>query len=278
MKLSNTLLKSFTMGLFILALMMLIFDVEKSDCEEESFFSIHVASFKKLQNANNYVNSMAEKGKMLFWKRTDVPEKGLYYRVYLGKYKEKDKAVEFWKILKEKGSVSYFGIQKFKEKVPEVSESELFYTTEAEEDNISLPGKERFIDNGDGTVTDTKTNLMWVKNGWRMDFFSAVDWRKAKEKCESFKHRGYTDWRLPTLKEWKSLMDKNNEYPALIEPNPFENIIVHMPYWSNTEYNSSQITTVKNPNRAYTVMLYYGRVVHQNVGKLAFVMPVRSLK
>ena len=109
----------------------------------------------------------------------------------------------------------------------------------------------------------------------------ALGWNitgKAKEKCESFKHRGYTDWRLPTLKEWKSLMDKNNEYPALIEPNPFENIIVHMPYWSNTEYNSSQITTVKNPNRAYTVMLYYGRVVHQNVGKLAFVMPVRSLK
>jgi hypothetical protein len=72
-------------------------------------------------------------------------------------------------------------------------------------------------------------------------------------------------------------MDKNNEYPALVEPNPFENIIVHMPYWSNTEFNSSQSGSIGSSNRAYTVMLYYGQITHQSISKLAFILPVRSL-
>ena len=277
MKLSN-ILKNFCAGVFSLALLIVFICLARADGMEQSYYSIHVASFKKLQNANSYVNSMTKKGKILFWKKTDIPDKGVYYRVYFGKYKERDKAVEFWKIMKEKGAVSYFGVHKFNEIEPAGLEDFPSFGEEGNKKGIDqIIGKERFVDNRDGTVTDNKTNLMWVKNGWRMDFFSAVDWQKAVKKCEKFKYMGYTDWRLPTIKEWESLLDKNNEYPALIEPNPFENIIVHMPYWSNTEYFSNQTTSLSSPSRAYTVMLYYGRVSHQNIGKLAFIMPVRSI-
>ena len=267
---------------FLLAYSVMFLGIENASCAEEEYYSIHVASFKKLQNANRYVNSMKKKGKTVFWKEADVPEKGKYYRVYLGKYQNRDHAVEFWNVLNEEGAVSYFGVHRFVETaIPETEEDSDIIAVEEEE--AAGPASDqseiqmRFVDNGDGTVTDRKTKLMWVKNGWRIDFFSAVSWQDAIKKCEDFKYGGYSNWRLPSIKEWKSLMDKQNQYPALVEPNPFENIIVHMPYWSKTELNSSRIVSLSNPSRAYTVMLYYGRVSHQNTKKLAFVMPVRSL-
>jgi hypothetical protein len=142
------------------------------------------------------------------------------------------------------------------------------------------PDGQRFVDHGDGTISDRRMNLMWIKNGWRLDFFSAVDWHKAVEKCARFKHGGYSDWRLPTLAEWKSIIDPWQEYPALVEPNPFENIIAHMPYWSQTEYTykGGYGTASERAIHAYTVMLYYGSINHQRKSKKAFVLPVRSLK
>lgn len=267
---------------FLLACSVMFLGIENASCDEEEYYSIHVASFKKLENANRYVNSMEKKGKIVFWKEADIPEKGKYYRVYLGKYQNRDDAVDFWNVLNEQGAVSYFGVHRFAETVmPETEEVSDIIAAEEEEAGPDFDQSEiqmRFVDNGDGTVTDRKTRLMWVKNGWRLDFFSAVNWQDAMKKCEDFKVGGYSNWRLPTIKEWKSLIDKKNQYPALVEPNPFENVIVHMPYWSKTEFNYSQIASLKNSSRAYTVMLYYGRVGHQNTKKLAFVMPVRSLE
>jgi len=260
----------------LLALPIIFIATKTSDCAEDSYYTIHLASFKELQNANDYVNAMTNKGKTIFWKKADVPGKGKYYRVYMGKYKNRDEAVEFWKILKEEGAVSYFGVHEFKERTPSELNVEQSSAIELEE-TTAVFGTGRFIDNGDGTVTDRKTNLMWIKNGWRIDFFSAVNWVEALKKCEGFSYGGYTNWRLPTIKEWKSLLDKNNEYPALVEPNPFENIIVHMPYWSRTEYNSNQVSSIKGANRAYIVMLYYGQISHQSTNKLGFILPVRSL-
>ena len=283
MKLHLLLLKILPIRMFLFVLPIIFTAIESADCAEETFYSIHVASFKKLQNANNFVNTMNRKGKILFWEKTDVPGKGMYYRVYLGKYETRDKAVEFWNILNEEGSVGYFGIYAFgEEALSEPKDEPPEIPVSGEEDlvqaSIPVQPEERFVDNGDGTVTDKKTNLMWIKNGWRIDFFSAVNWRDASEKCKSFQYGGYTDWRLPSIQEWKSLMDKNNEFPALVEPNPFENIIVHMPYWSNTELNSGRSGSLESTTtRAYTVMLYYGRISHQNINKLAFILPVRSL-
>jgi hypothetical protein len=51
----------------------------------------------------------------------------------------------------------------------------------------------RFIDNRDGTVTDTKTKLMWQKG----DKGEAVTFAEAKAYCSNLKLGGHADWRLP---------------------------------------------------------------------------------
>ncbi|MFC1488898.1 DUF1566 domain-containing protein [Thermodesulfobacteriota bacterium] len=137
----------------------------------------------------------------------------------------------------------------------------------------------RFSDNGDGTVTDRTTNLMWLKNGRRLDFVSAVTWRDAVKKSKEINIAGYDNWRLPTIEEWNSLIDTDHQHPALVEPNPFKNIVTHMPYWSMTEFVYGKDHTCGKvcPLDAYTVMLYSGRINHQKKNLRAFILPVRSI-
>jgi len=54
-------------------------------------------------------------------------------------------------------------------------------------------------------VKDTRTGLMWAAE----DNGRNVTWQEAKEYCKSYRGGGYTDWRMPTLDELKSLYDKN---------------------------------------------------------------------
>ena len=324
--------------------------------EQKVYYSVHVASFQNLKNANAFVNSLASIGKVVFWKETQVPDKGLFYRVYMGRFAALEAAEAYWDRLKAEGKVSYRGIHQFegpmgslsreksmggglvshstmddleqdkapltpveqprkprreaeksfaspvpnapsprKSPVPAVPDQPaVSQTIPAAAPDLDRPAvfraappmdassgpapstpatesRGRFTDNGDGTVTDWKSGLMWIKNGWRVDFFSARTWPEAVEECKQFGFAGYSDWRLPTLSQWRSILDTDYECPALAEPNPFENIIVHMPYWS-----ASSVKTV--PVKAYTVTLYAGTVTHQQKSDRAFILPVRVLR
>ena len=273
-------------GLMSLFLTIFFWHPGEADCAEKRYYSIHLASFKYLQNANGKVNSLQKKGKIIFWKKTDVPNRGEFYRVFLGKYKNKADAVEFWRILKSEGAVSYFGIYEFREEVHEPAHMSVPDSIPIEKPQdagkhrkvVSPPN--RFVDNDDGTVTDTLTNLMWVKNGWRLEFVSAATWLEAQEKCKKFRQGGYANWRLSSIEEWKSLIDIQKQAPALVDPNPFENIIVHMPYWSKTEFavGADYLRNRGKSARVYTVMLYSGNVNHQLKTGRAFILPVRDVE
>jgi hypothetical protein len=71
-----------------------------------------------------------------------------------------------------------------------------------------------YADNGDGTVTDLNTGLMWAAspdlNGdGQIDSEDKLDYHQAAAYAESFDLAGYDDWRLPTIKELYSLIDFN---------------------------------------------------------------------
>jgi len=64
-------------------------------------------------------------------------------------------------------------------------------------------GVNNFVDNGDNTVTDLDTGLMWLQN----DSGTGYNWEGALDLCESLNFAGYDDWRLPNAKELQSIVD-----------------------------------------------------------------------
>jgi len=64
-------------------------------------------------------------------------------------------------------------------------------------------GQNNFTDNGDGTVTDQATDLMWIQD----DSGEGMTWQEALEYAENKEFAGYNDWRLPNIKELESIVD-----------------------------------------------------------------------
>ena len=64
-------------------------------------------------------------------------------------------------------------------------------------------GKNSFIDNGDGTISDIATGLMWQK----ADDGESRDWKEALSYSEDLELAKYNDWRLPNAKELQSIVD-----------------------------------------------------------------------
>jgi hypothetical protein len=94
----------------------------------------------------------------------------------------------------------------------------------------------RFTDNGDGTVTDALTGLMWTEDD---NDNETMTWQEALDYANnlSLGNKGcgtsYTDWRLPNVKELQSLIDFSNYDPSLPGGHPFLNVQSSY-YWSST--------------------------------------------
>lgn len=95
------------------------------------------------------------------------------------------------------------------QEIPCPSEGEAFYGQDAQYAGVQA----RYVDNGDGTVTDLNTGLMWQKTP---DLYGKVTWADAVAGAETFDLAGYDDWRLPTIKELYSLIDFNGSSALMI--------------------------------------------------------------
>lgn len=61
----------------------------------------------------------------------------------------------------------------------------------------------RFVDNGDGTVTDLGTGLMWEASPQGR---SVQNWEEALRFCANYELAGYSDWRVPNIRELLSVV------------------------------------------------------------------------
>ncbi|MCB1584313.1 MAG: DUF1566 domain-containing protein [Xanthomonadales bacterium] len=93
-------------------------------------------------------------------------------------------------------------------------------TTEAE--IPSTTPDSRFTDNGDGTISDNGTGLMWQKcqlglSGSSCNIGSATDhtWQQALDEAEQSSIAGYNDWRLPNHKELLSIVEHRCYNPSI---------------------------------------------------------------
>jgi hypothetical protein len=75
-------------------------------------------------------------------------------------------------------------------------------------------GVNAFANNGDGTVTDAATGLMWQQS----DDGTRREWAEALEYCEALDLAGHDDWRLPSSKTLQSIVDyRSTSFPAIDE-------------------------------------------------------------
>jgi hypothetical protein len=70
----------------------------------------------------------------------------------------------------------------------------------------------RYTDNRDGTITDSKTGLMWMKNDSYLHSGHWLNWHEAKDYVKELNEVGfanYFDWQLPTKEELRSLFESS---------------------------------------------------------------------
>jgi hypothetical protein len=90
----------------------------------------------------------------------------------------------------------------------------------------------RFTDNGNGTVTDNLTGLMWTKDA---NLDGIKTWADALTYVNGLDYATYDDWRLPNRKELRSLTDYGEINPSLPSGHPFINVELGGDfYWSST--------------------------------------------
>jgi hypothetical protein len=85
-----------------------------------------------------------------------------------------------------------------------------------------------FTDNGDGTIIDNLTQLVWQK----IPNTAALTWEQALVYAEGLSIGNLTDWRLPNIKELQSINNELATNPSVFAPY-FSNVGVHN-YWSST--------------------------------------------
>jgi len=141
----------------------------------------------------------------------------------------------------------------------------------------------RFTDNGNGTVTDNLTGLIWLKDA---NCFGKKTWAEALSDCNNLTAPDcglsdgsvVGDWRLPNVRELHSLVHYDFLNPALpdtagmgqsTEGDPFTNTTGDYIYWTST-------TTLDNTAKAFYVDFGRGSVFRKLKTKALRVWPVRG--
>jgi arylsulfatase A-like enzyme len=119
-------------------------------------------------------------------------------------------------------------------KLPDTSQTQDTTATFGEDADYSI-NAQSFTDNGNGTITDNVTGLMWQKtdNG-------ESTWENAVTNAAGVSTGGYSDWRLPTPAELFSIFNHQNQNPALnttFFPNNGAGAAEY--WWTSDAYGSS---------------------------------------
>jgi len=137
--------------------------------------------------------------------------------------------------------------------------------------------EQRFLDNGDGTVTDTLTGLMWLKDGgclnkkkWNDALITIVEMNAnpGRYSCTGYS-ANYRDWRLPNVRELDSLINygESDSY-AWMNASGFSSMKGSY-YWSST-------TNTDKANKAYGVNMKKTRRIVIPKKNKNYMLPVRG--
>ena len=156
-------------------------------------------------------------------------------------------------------------------RLPDTGQNSSYTNTFGEDNdfNINIPF---FIINGDGTVTDTITGLMWQQaDGGEMTIENAVIY------CSTLTLAGYTDWRLPNAHESFSILNHQNVNPSL-DNTVFPTSLAEYWWTSDRQPNDSSKVWVTNGgggvgNHPKTETISAGGLKHFNTRAVRDVHP-----
>lgn len=132
--------------------------------------------------------------------------------------------------------------------IENISEESIYYGADATINGNPLS----YQNNGDGTITDLNTGLMWQKT----PDFNRYSYDDAVEYCESLTTGGYNDWRMPTIKELYSiamfdgeLIPEGTSSPYLDDEYfdfEYDRMVFAGQYWSSTKYVKGGVQDYQN--------------------------------
>jgi hypothetical protein len=115
---------------------------------------------------------------------------------------------------------------------------------EIEKSKMARSSDGRFIAHGDGTITDTKTYLMWTREDSYAALGKCLDWNSSKNYVRGLISGDHSDWRIPTIKELKTIYEESksnssSKYGLIHLDAIFEGSAAHC-YWSSELDKSGQ--------------------------------------
>jgi hypothetical protein len=116
-------------------------------------------------------------------------------------------------------------------------------------------GVNDFTANGDGTITDSATGLMWAQDDSGSDAPDGLDWEEALAYVEAknaANYLGYSDWRLPNVKELQSIVDYDRS------PDTTDSAAI------NSLFNATPIT---NEAGETDYAFYWSSTTHANISE-----------
>ena len=123
------------------------------------------------------------------------------------KLEDEDRKLEKEKLLLEKKKALEDKRQKIEEEKATLEGQKTTTLAMSKHPSVSIEKEikrdDRFIAYDNGTVLDTRTNLMWAAK----DNGSNINWANAKSYCENYRGGGYSDWRMSTQDELAGLYD-----------------------------------------------------------------------
>jgi len=81
------------------------------------YYAIHIASFKRLDSCRGLITSLKKKGYSPFYKAVDIPGKGKWFRLFVGNYENKKKALVAADRLRSTEVIGDFDIQEIQKPV-----------------------------------------------------------------------------------------------------------------------------------------------------------------
>jgi len=75
---------------------------------------VNIASFRDKRNTNRLMRELEQKGYETFSEKANIPQKGIWYRVTVGRFSSRREAQAFARELKERDGINSF-VRKLKE-------------------------------------------------------------------------------------------------------------------------------------------------------------------